>query len=234
MRTLTCNEPFQLSLTDHPFVHASGDGLVIEIKAIGICGTDYHIYQGNQPYLSYPRVMGHELSGTVTDTAGSDRFAVGDKVVVIPYLSCGDCGACRIGKTNCCENIAVLGVHKDGGMCERIAVPEENLIHAGGLSFDQAAMIEFLSIGRHAVARAGMRPDGRVLVIGAGPIGLATAAFAALEAPDVTIADVAPERLAMSATRFGFKTAELSSKGPIHLPQSPFDYVYDATGIFIQ
>ena len=114
MLTVICETPGTLKAEqrDRP-VRAEGQVLV-RVKRVGVCGTDLHIFTGNQPFLDYPRVMGHELSGVVEEAAPGGRLAVGDVVYVMPYLSCGHCVACRQGKTNCCVNIQVLGVHRDG------------------------------------------------------------------------------------------------------------------------
>jgi len=233
--TMTCGvcvEPgiFELRETALPAEAPEGWALV-DICAIGICGTDYHIFEGKHPYLNYPRVIGHELSGRlVADAAG---LAAGDLVVVNPYVSCGSCHACTRGKPNCCEKIEVLGVHRDGGMSARIAVPEGNLYPAEGLTEIQAAMVEFLSIGAHAVARSGIMSGDRVLVTGAGPIGIGAALFARLEGADVHLLDLSRERLAMAAEKFGFEHLHNDSDPAGILAgdlASGFDIIFDATG----
>ncbi|HZG77110.1 MAG TPA: zinc-binding alcohol dehydrogenase family protein, partial [Paenibacillus sp.] len=161
-----------------------------------ICGTDLHGYRGNQPYFTYPRILGHELSGIVRSVgAGVEGIAAGDRVAVVPYLHCGACIACRRGKTNCCTNMQVLGVHVDGGMRERIAVPAAQLIRTNELSLDQSAMLEPLAIGAHAVRRSGLTAADTVLVIGAGPIGLGVMAMAKRAGATVIAMDVNDERL---------------------------------------
>ncbi|MCV0427951.1 MAG: alcohol dehydrogenase catalytic domain-containing protein, partial [Roseibium sp.] len=130
MSCAICLEPGKLALQSRPLPTEANDGwLLVDIAAVGICGTDYHIFQGKHPFLAYPRVIGHELSGTI---ASGPR--AGELVVVNPYLSCGTCRACGRGNPNCCSHIEVLGVHRDGGMCARIAVPEQNLYPAAGLT----------------------------------------------------------------------------------------------------
>jgi 2-desacetyl-2-hydroxyethyl bacteriochlorophyllide A dehydrogenase len=209
--------------------------VLVGVRRIGICGTDYHIYEGSHPYLNYPRVIGHELSGEVLEAPQGSLFEVGDGVVINPYLSCGICLACRKGKPNCCVKLAVLGVHRDGGMCECISVPEGNLYPAAGLSLDQAASVEFLAIGAHAVARSGLNAGARTLVTGAGPIGLGTAIFAQLAGGDVTIMDRDAERLgfaleaqvAVRSIEAGGRTTELVREAT---GGEGFDVVFDATG----
>jgi 2-desacetyl-2-hydroxyethyl bacteriochlorophyllide A dehydrogenase len=167
----------------------------VRVRRVGICGTDYHIFEGNQPFLSYPRVMGHELAVEVVKNDTGHGPGVGQICVVNPYLSCGTCHACRTGKPNCCMKIAVLGVHRDGGMTEFLVLPPENLIASDGLGIDECAMVEFLAIGAHAVRRGGVGASDRVLVVGAGPIGLGVALFARLSGAEVTLTDRDPSRL---------------------------------------
>lgn len=209
--------------------------MLIRIRSVGLCGTDYHIFAGRQPFLSYPRVMGHELAGEVVSAPTGSSFQVGQTVAVNPYLACGTCIACRKGKPNACVNIRVLGVHADGGMCELLAVPEVAVIDATGLTVDQAAMIEFLAIGCHAVERAEVGTKDRVLVVGAGPIGIAAGLFARFKGAVVTLIDTRETRLAYARSKLGFEaTAEVSSDLSEFLRRQTgdemFDIVFDATG----
>lgn len=170
---------------------------IVRIKRIGICGTDQHAYRGNQPFFTYPRMLGHELAGVIEEVGPNEAgLAQGDQVGIIPYMHCGSCLACRKGKTNCCTNLQVIGVHKDGGMCELLAVPTTHLIPTRGLTLDQTAVLEPLGIGAHAVRRAGLEPGETALVIGAGPIGLGVMAFAKHKGARVIAMDVNEERLA--------------------------------------
>jgi 2-desacetyl-2-hydroxyethyl bacteriochlorophyllide A dehydrogenase len=169
---------------------------IVRIKRVGICGTDLHAYKGNQPFFSYPRILGHELAGIIEEIGdNSDGLKAGDQVSIIPYLHCGQCIACRHGKTNCCTAMKVLGVHVDGGMRELLSVPVSNLMKADGLTLDQAAVLEPLSIGAHAVRRSGLRSGETALVIGAGPIGLGVMAFAKHLGAEVIAMDINDERL---------------------------------------
>lgn len=204
MKAVVCEEINRLTIqdTDEP-IRAEHEAIV-SIKRIGICGTDLHAYKGNQPYFTYPRILGHELSGIIDDigpnTAG---LQVGDQVSIIPYLHCGHCIACRTGKTNCCTSMQVMGVHVDGGMRERISVPASHLIKAEGLTLDETAMVEPLSIGAHAVRRAGVQPGEQIIVIGAGPIGLGVMAFAKQAGARVIAIDRNLDRLELSRTWAG-------------------------------
>jgi 2-desacetyl-2-hydroxyethyl bacteriochlorophyllide A dehydrogenase len=200
--------------------------VLVDTASVGICGTDYHIFEGKHPFLEYPRVIGHELSGHVA--ADAPGWAKGQLVVVNPYVSCGTCHACTRGKPNCCMAIGVLGVHRDGGMCTRFAVPSGNLYPADGLSPRQAAMVEFLAIGAHAVARSGVAKGDLVLVTGAGPIGLGTALFARLAGATVHLLDTSATRLTAARTGFGFDA--IFQPGQTLPAPDGYDVVFDATG----
>jgi 2-desacetyl-2-hydroxyethyl bacteriochlorophyllide A dehydrogenase len=234
MKAVVCRAPGELVVEDRPEPGPPPPGwALVEVGHVGICGTDYHIFEGRHPFLAYPRVMGHEVSGTVVAAGEGTALAAGETVVVNPYLACGHCVACRQGKPNCCVGIEVLGVHRDGAMCERILVPAKNLYPADGLSPADAAAVEFLAIGAHAVRRSGAR-QGAALVIGAGPIGLGTAVFARIAGLRVSLLDTSGERLSFAERQLGF--AGIDGQGDVAAQVSAatggdgFDTVFDATG----
>lgn len=232
MRAISCAAPGELAFIDIDPPALRPGWVRVGIRHIGICGTDYHIYEGKHPFLQYPRIMGHELSGVVLDANGATTLADDDAVVINPYLPCYTCPACREGKTNACETLSVLGVHGDGGMAEEIVMPEANLYKAEGLSLRDAAMVEFLAIGAHAVRRTELRPGWRVLVVGGGPIGLGVAFFARIAGCDVTVLDAAADKLD-AARSFGFGAAALDERDGAAFKSkmaTGFDAVFDATG----
>jgi threonine dehydrogenase-like Zn-dependent dehydrogenase len=156
-------------------------------------------------------------------------------VYVMPYLSCGTCIACRAGKTNCCTRIQVLGVHTDGAFTEYLTVPQQFVHKAEGVSLDQAAMVEFLSIGAHAVRRSGVQAGQRVLVVGAGPIGMAAMIFAQLRGATVTALDGRKDRLDFCTQSLGVKAGvalgDTDEAQLAALTDNEFyDVVFDATG----
>lgn len=223
-------EPGTFAIENRPAVTNVPEGWVlIDISAVGLCGTDYHILEGKHPFLDYPRVIGHELSGRVA--RDGEGWIAGDKVLINPYLSCGKCRACKRGKPNCCSNIEVLGVHRDGGMVPQLAVPSDNLYAGDGLTEIQAAMVEFLAIGAHAVQRSGISKGDSVLVTGVGPIGIGTALFARLKGAHVSLLDLSRERLAMAAEHFGFAAGFNSVAEAITATEGEgYDVLFDATG----
>ncbi|WP_092715291.1 MULTISPECIES: zinc-binding alcohol dehydrogenase family protein [unclassified Janthinobacterium] len=235
MKSIVCDTPGSLRMEQRAVpVPAEGE-VLLRIRRVGICGTDMHIFRGTQPFLSYPRVMGHELSGHIHSAPAGSRLAAGDQVYVMPYLSCGTCVACRQGKTNCCTRIEVLGVHRDGGMTEYLALPERFVFKTEGISLDDAAMIEFLAIGAHAVKRGAVDAGKRVLVVGAGPIGMAVMLFASLKGADVTVLDGRADRLQFCRDALGItRTVQLGDGDKEQLSDATggefFDVVFDATG----
>lgn len=203
MRTIVCVEPGLLKPTQTQIPTPKVGEVLVKIKAIGICGTDIHAFGGNQPFFQYPRVLGHELSGVIEQVGEGTSIAVGSSVYIIPYLSCGKCIACRNGKPNCCTNIEVLGVHRDGGMAEYIAVPESAVVKTDGLPFNDMAVIECLAIGAHSVRRAQITPQDTVLVLGAGPIGIGAIQFAKVAGAKVIASDVKDDKLAFCKEQYG-------------------------------
>lgn len=235
MKSLVCQTPGVLRMEQRPVPERKPDEVLLRVRRIGICGTDLHIYQGTQPYLQYPRVMGHELAGEIVEAPAGSGLTAGDPVYVMPYMSCGTCVACRKGKTNCCVNIQVLGVHCDGGMNEYLSLPSQFVFKADGISLDDAAMIEFLAIGVHAVRRAAVADGQKVLVVGAGPIGIAVALFARLHGAQVCVLDTREDRLRFCRETLQIHhTVQVGADDKQQLAeltgQEFFDAVFDATG----
>ena len=207
---------------------------LVRPRRIGVCGTDYHIYEGKHPYLQYPRVMGHELAVEVVEAPAELGFAAGEICAVNPYLACDVCVACRAGKPNCCVKVSVLGVHQDGGMTELLSVPVTNLVKSEGLTADQCAAVEFMAIGAHAVRRGAVTDRDRALVVGAGPIGLGVALFARLSGAKVAVHDRAVLREKAAASVTGAAALEAygdPNRVALEFTNGDgFDVVFDATG----
>jgi 2-desacetyl-2-hydroxyethyl bacteriochlorophyllide A dehydrogenase len=208
MKTIVLYKPGELrrTETDSPGDVPAGYALV-RVNRVGICGTDWHAYRGDQPFFTYPRILGHEL-GVVVEKVNdaSSSLKSGDRCAVEPYLNCGQCVACKASKPNCCVNLKVMGVHVDGGMRERVLVPTAKLHRSTKLSLDELALVEPLSIGCHAVDRAGITVGEHVLIIGAGPIGLSVIPFATAAGGKVMVMDISPSRLEFCREKMGVAT----------------------------
>jgi len=194
MRALVCTTPGKFEYKEMAAPVLSEGNTLLRIKRIGICGTDLHAFEGTQPFFSYPRILGHELAAEIVESSDAG-FSKGEVVTFIPYFNCGFCIACRRGKPNCCTSLQVSGVHIDGGMVDYLVVPSYSLVHGDGLGYDELALVEPLAIGAHAVSRAGIADNEFVLVVGAGPIGLGTMAFANIAGGKVIAMDLNDGRL---------------------------------------
>ncbi|PLR23629.1 galactonate oxidoreductase [Pantoea endophytica] len=236
MKTLVVAEPRQMVWQQRAKPTPAAHEVLIKPIAAGICGTDIHAWAGNQPFFSYPRVLGHELCGEVVELGSqASGFRLGQRVALIPYVACQQCDACLSGKTNCCEKISVIGVHQDGGFCEYLSVPTSNLLAVDEVDPEAAALIEPFAISAHAVRRAAVTADEQVLVVGAGPIGLGVAAIAAAAGANVVVADTSEQRRAHVAQKLVLATvnpldadfeAQLRAEFGGRLPAK----VIDATG----
>ncbi|APZ45542.1 alcohol dehydrogenase [Polaribacter reichenbachii] len=204
MKYIVCEKPGEFILKEKEApIRKEGEAL-LQINKVGICGTDLHAYAGNQAFFTYPRILGHELASEVLEIGENARgIKAGDKVVVMPYVSCGKCIACRNGKTNCCTNITVLGVHGDGGMQEQITVPVDILLPANNLSDNEMAIVEPLAIGAHAVRRAAIQKGEIVAVVGAGPIGIGIMKLAQIAGAKVIAIDMNEDRLTYAKEKIG-------------------------------
>jgi 2-desacetyl-2-hydroxyethyl bacteriochlorophyllide A dehydrogenase len=223
MLQIVLEQPGRFVAADVPPPSPAAGEALVSIRRIGVCGTDLHAHAGRQPFFEYPRILGHEL-GVEIVAAPANKFglAAGDRCAVEPYVYCGSCSACRRGRTNCCERLRVLGVHVDGGMRSLLNVPLRLLHRSRRLTLDQLALVETLGIGGHAVRRGGVQPGEEVLVVGAGPIGLAVVQFAWAAGGNVRVLELSPARRAFVET-LGAATLEAYDGRPA-------DVVFDATG----
>jgi len=227
VQALLFEQPRSIRFIDCPEPADPGPGeAVVRVRAVGICGTDYGGYLGTMPFFSYPRIPGHELGVEVVAVgAGVANVIPGDRCCVEPYINCQRCHSCRRGLTNCCEHHQTLGVHCDGGLRRLLTVPARKLHPAARLAPAQAALVETLAIGCHAIDRAAVTAEETVLVIGAGPIGLSAIEFARLAGARVIVADMVPARLEFVRDRLGIPDV-LTSTGTA----ADLDAVHAATG----
>ena len=174
--------------------------VVVEVQRVGLCGTDYHAFRGEQPLFCYPRVLGHEVAGRVTRRGPNVDLPLGAAVAVIPYIACGRCRACRAGRSNCCRELSVMGVHRDGGLTPWLIVDADHIFYPPEpeASWDRLVGVEPLAVGMHAVDRAGIGRHDQVVVVGAGPIGLAVLVGARHRGASVYLLERDPARRAFA------------------------------------
>ena len=205
MRAIRLEQPKEFRRVDVADPGRPGPGqALVRTHRMGVCGTDLGGYLGKMPFFKYPRIPGHELGVEVLEVgAGVTNVRPGDRCAVEPYMNCGECYPCRKGNGNCCERLNVIGVMVDGGLCERFLIRADKLHPSANLDFDQLALVETLAIGCHAVDRGGSTKGDHVLVIGAGPIGLAALEFARLTGATLTVMDLVESRLDFCRRRYG-------------------------------
>ena len=198
MKAVKLEKPREIALVElEKPVPGPGQAL-IRIKTAGICGSDIGAFRGTNSLVSYPRIIGHELAGIIESIPEDNPkgFKVGDKVIVDPYLYCGNCYPCSIGRTNCCTSLNVLGVHVDGGMAEYFCHPANMLVKMpDDMSWTDAAMAEPLTISLHGIHRGGLKAGEYCAIIGAGPIGLLAAMIAQAYDAHAILIDLVQERL---------------------------------------
>ncbi len=185
--------------------------VLIKTEAVGICGSDIHAYNGTQPFQTYPRILGHEVCGTVVE--GNQDHPVGERVVVEPLIRCGNCYPCRLGRYNCCVNLKVIGVHEDGAMRDLLWLPSELVYRVPeNMPAEEAALCEPLAVASHANARARVGEGNVVAVIGAGPIGLLILQVARSLGAEVLISDIDAGRLEVASALGAEHTVDASTK----------------------
>lgn len=232
MRAISLNQPGDFQWLELPPAPAPGPGeALVRIRTVGVCGTDLHAFRGRQPFFSYPRIVGHELGVEVLRVgSGVVGLGEGDLCAVNPYLACGECISCRVGKTNCCIQLKVLGVHTDGGMREEMILPAAHLYPSKKLSLEELALVETLGIGCHAVNRSQAQAGERALVIGAGPIGCTVMEFLRLRGVSYEVLDLSGSRRAFASESMGASQVYESADAVLdQTPELP-TLVFDCTG----
>jgi alcohol dehydrogenase len=211
VRAIQIAEPKRLREIEIPEPSRPAPGqAIVRTHRMGICGTDVSCYLGKFPFFDFPRIPGHELGVEVVELgAGVTNVQVGDHCSVEPYMNCGDCYACRRGAGNCCERLEVIGVMTDGGLCEAFVVRADKLHRSSQLSYEQLALVETLAIGCHANDRGAPREGEHALIIGQGPIGLATLEFARLTGATISLMDMNPSRLEFARQNYEIENTVL-------------------------
>ncbi len=208
MRAASLIKPGHVEIVDIPEPKLGPEDVLVEIRYVGLCGSDLAAYRGQSPLVSYPRILGHEVGGILIDkgSAVPERIPTGAKVMFSPYTECGLCPACRAGRPNCCQFNQTMGVQRDGALTERVAVPYRKVYTSEILSLQELALVEPLSVGYHATNRGQVRETDTVLAIGCGTIGIGVISAAVRKGATVIAVDIEPSKLAL-AQRFGAQHA---------------------------
>ena len=205
-KRLVLVKPFTTVVEEVPIPEPGPGEALVQVKCVGVCGTDVRSWMGRHAFTTYPRVMGHEVSGIVVklgDGAAADAsghsLAEGDVVVIEPYSACGRCYPCSLGRYNCCENLQVMGVHRDGAMQEYVCAPVR-LLHKAPAhrSFTELAFVEPAGVGLHGIRRSRVAADDTAAVIGSGNIGLLMIQILKARGVKVIAIDVKESRLVLA------------------------------------
>ncbi|WP_234791178.1 zinc-binding alcohol dehydrogenase family protein [Agrobacterium rubi] len=182
----------------------------VNVRHVGLCGSDLNTFRGLNPLVSLPRIPGHEIGGEVVEvgSAVGDHLRTGTRVIVMPYTSCGTCSSCRKGRVNACRYNKTLGVQQDGGLAEEIVLPEGKLIANDTLPPRRLALVEPLSVGFHAVRRGRVETADRVVVIGCGMIGMGTVIASVKQGAEVVAIEPSAEKRALAADFGATKTID--------------------------
>lgn len=192
--------PGHLRLADHPKPLASPGEVLVRVAAAGLCAGDLYIYTRKNPYVTFPRIACHEIAGVVEAAGDSRGPRVGARVVIDPFIGCGTCYPCRVGKRNCCTTLTIIGVQRDGGFADYVVAPAANVVPIPETITEfQAVFAEPVAIGVQACRRGQVTQADTILVLGAGPIGLAVVEVARAIGATVYATDLVDERLKMAA-----------------------------------
>lgn len=174
MLSVVVDQPNRMAVVERPMPSPEAGEVRVRVRYAGICGSDLHIFHGQNPFVSYPRIIGHEFVGRIESVgAGVSAARIGETVVIDPVISCGECHACRIGRQNVCSRLQVIGVHRDGGFSQYVCAPEKNAyLVPKDLAHASASVIEPFAVAANVTNRTGVFPSDIALIYGAGPVGL--------------------------------------------------------------
>ena len=191
-------KPWNIEISDVQMPKPKEGEALLRVKSAGICGSDIGAFRGTNGLVSYPRIIGHEIAGEVISIPENNKNGIkpGDRVIVDPYLYCGHCYPCSIGRTNCCVDLKVLGVHVDGGIAEYFCHPADRLLKVpDDMPWDIIPLAEPLTIALHGIHRLNLKAGEHIAINGAGPIGLLAAMVALHYGAEPIMIDLVKERL---------------------------------------
>ena len=228
MKAIEIQAPGKVAVVDIEKPTTKSGEVLLKLDYVGFCGSDLNTYRGGNAMVTFPRIPGHEIGATIVEL-GSDvpsQLKVGQTVTVNPYTNCGHCASCRRGRVNACENNETLGVQRNGAMQEFISLPWQKIIPCGSVSVRDAALIEPMSVGFHAVDRGRVTDTDTVMVIGCGMVGLGAVVRAVMRGATVIAADLDDEKLAIARQLGATYTYNTATEWNLPTP----DVVIEAVG----
>jgi threonine dehydrogenase-like Zn-dependent dehydrogenase len=237
MKAVVVHEPGKATLAEIPEPSNGLGEALLQVRMIGLCGTDLNTFRGKNPLVSFPRVLGHEVAATILHTNSGllNGLSEGTAVTLAPYTACGQCASCLRGRPNACRSNQTLGVQRDGALTERIAIPIEKL-YGAHLSLKELCIVEPLTVGFHAVARGRVTAQDTVAVFGCGGVGLGAISAAAFHGARVIAIDMDDAKLEI-ARKAGASEFVHSGKEDLHLRLSKLtdgrgpDCIIEAIGL---
>lgn len=216
MKAVRLSEPRQVEIVEIAEPKPAPDEVLVEVRYVGMCGSDLNAYRGTFPLMRYPRILGHEASGVVVarGAAVPDRIVEGAQVMFSPYSECGICTACRAGRPNCCQFNETMGLQRDGALTRLVAIPVSKVFASDILTLQELALTEPLSVGYHAANRGRISEADTVLVMGCGVVGIGVIAAAARKGATVIASDIDDDKLA-DAQRFGARYTVNSTRDDV-------------------
>jgi threonine dehydrogenase-like Zn-dependent dehydrogenase len=198
MKALVLQQPGEVTIGHVPYPTPSGDEILLQVRRVGLCGSDLNSYRGKNPMISYPRILGHEVAATVVETSKHHpQFTAGLNVTLSPYTQCRKCPSCLRGRPNACQFNETMGVQRDGALAEYIAVPPGKL-YTANLNLKELCLVEPLTVGFHSVARGRVTSEDTVAIIGCGGIGLGAVAASGFRRARTIAIDVDDNKLSLA------------------------------------
>jgi 2-desacetyl-2-hydroxyethyl bacteriochlorophyllide A dehydrogenase len=194
MKAIVLEGPGHAAVKDVAEPRPGPDDVLLQVRMVGLCGSDLNSYRGRNPLVSFPRIPGHEIAATVVESGSHPEWQAGTNVTLSPYKGCGRCAACLRSRPNACRDNETMGVQRDGALTELISVPAEKLFRAN-LAIKELCLVEPLTVGFHAVRRGRVAADDVVAVFGCGGVGLGAIAGAAFRGAQVIGIDVDDRKL---------------------------------------
>lgn len=212
MKALVLQKPGKAAVETVPDPVLKPGNVLLRVRMVGFCGSDLNSFRGLNPLVSYPRIIGHEASATVLESAGHGGELSGADVALSPYSSCGKCASCLRGRANACQFNETLGVQRDGALSEFIGMPPERLFPAN-LTPKQLCLVEPLTVGFHAVSRGRISANDTVAIFGCGGVGLGAVAASSSRGARTISIDVDDEKLQLARCTFGAITINSAREG---------------------
>lgn len=212
MKVLRVTKPGSIEIqNDQEPMIDHDDEVIIKVKAAGICGSDISIFKGTSPVATYPRVIGHEFCGEITEIGKEvtkiKNLKIGDHVVVNPVCNCGVCRICKKGRGNVCANLEVMGVHRDGGYGEYVKVPAKNVFAVDkDIPWEKAAIVEPYTVAAQVTSRGGIEEGDMVLICGSGQIALTILQVCNILGAKCIMTDLVDDRLKRAEEFGAYKT----------------------------